>query len=194
VIGAGTGEDRGIATLNIALAAARDGAKVLLIDADQAQHELSNKLQGFVQDLGKAPGKSAGNRLGWLNIGAKIAFAVKTSAVIQTANGISILPLINAAGTKTSDTIRDAVARARSGGGYDLVILAGPAMPWSAADHTLLDTADGLVAILPTSLDVNDCMEDIITALGNTERKLAGVILSDLHSTVTHRQRDKQYA
>jgi Mrp family chromosome partitioning ATPase len=175
VIGAGTGEDRGIAALNIALAAARDGAKVLLIDADHAQHVLSNKMQGF--------GKNQVSRIGWLNIGAKV------SPAIQTANRISILPAGNG-----SDAIRDAVAQARSAGGYDLVILDGPAMPWSAADHGLLDTADGLVAILPTSLDVNDCMENIITALGDTERKLAGVILSDLHPTVTNRQRDKQYA
>ena len=38
VIGAGAGEDRSIAALNIALAAARDGASVLMIDAD---HELT---------------------------------------------------------------------------------------------------------------------------------------------------------
>ena len=34
VIGAGPDQDRSIAALNIALSAARDGAKVLLIDAD----------------------------------------------------------------------------------------------------------------------------------------------------------------
>jgi uncharacterized protein involved in exopolysaccharide biosynthesis/Mrp family chromosome partitioning ATPase len=181
VIGAGTGEDRGIAALNIALAATRDGAKVLLIDADQARHVLSNKMQGFR--------KNEVNGLGWLNIGAKVSFATRASSAIQTANGISILPMI-----KGSDAVRAAVAQARSAGGYDLVILDGPAMPWSAADHSLLDTADGLVAILPTSLDVNDCMEEIITALGDTERKLAGVILSELYPTVTNRQRGKQYA
>jgi Mrp family chromosome partitioning ATPase len=179
VIGAGTGEDRGIVALNIALAAARDGARVLLIDADHAQHVLSNKIQGFVQ----GPGKNQLNRLGWLNIGAKI------SPAIQTANGIAIRPA-----SKAADAIRDAVAQARSAGSYDLVILDGPALPWSAADHALLDTADGLVAVLPASLDVNECMEDIITALGDTERKLAGVVLSELHPTVTNRQRDKQYA
>jgi Mrp family chromosome partitioning ATPase len=191
VIGAGTGEDRGIVALNIALAAARDGAKVLLIDADHVQHVLSNKIQDFVE----VPGKSQLNRLGWLNIGAKASFTikasfpVKVSPAIQTANGIAILPA-----SKGGDAIRDTVAEARSAGSYDLVILDGPAMPWSAADHTLLDTADGLVAILPASLDVNECMEDIITALGDTECKLAGVILSELHPTVTNRQRDKQYA
>jgi len=185
VIGAGTGEDRGIVALNIALAAARDGARVLLIDANHVQHLLSNKIQGFVE----VPGKSQLNRLGWLNIGVKASFTIKVSPAIQTANGIAIQPAGEAA-----DVIRDVVAEARSAGSYDLVILDGPAMPWSAADHTLLDTADGLVAILPASLDVNECMEDIITALGDTERKLAGVVLSELHPTVTNRQRGKQYA
>jgi Mrp family chromosome partitioning ATPase len=183
VISAGTGEDRGIAALNIALAAARDGARVLLVDADHAQHVLSNKLQGFMQGHVQGFGKSQLNRLGWLNIGAKV------SPAIQTANGIAVRPA-----SKGADAIRDAVAEARSAGSYDLVILDGPAMPWSTADHTLLDIADGLVAILPASLDVNECMEDIITALGDTERKLAGVVLSELQPTVTHRQRDKQYA
>jgi hypothetical protein len=67
-------------------------------------------------------------------------------------------------------------------------------MPWSDADHKLLDLATGLVAILPANLDVNDCLEDIITALGGAERKLVGVVLSELHPTAITRQRDKQYA
>ena len=58
VIGAGNGEDRGIAALNIALSAARDGARVLLIDADQKTRALSNR----VEPLGKEEtGRSAGS-------------------------------------------------------------------------------------------------------------------------------------
>jgi uncharacterized protein involved in exopolysaccharide biosynthesis/Mrp family chromosome partitioning ATPase len=201
VMGAGSSEDRSIVALNIALAAARDGAKVLLIDADHVQHVLSNKIEGFVQSSGQGSGKSQLNRLSWLNIGTKASFPIKASfpvrasfpikvsPAIQTVNGIALRPAGMGA-----DAIRDAVAEARSAGSHDLVILDGPAMPWSAADHNLLDMADGLVAVLPASLDVNECMEDIITALGDTERKLAGVVLSELHPTVTNRQRDKQYA
>ena len=54
--------------------------------------------------------------------------------------------------------------------------------------------ADGLVAVLPVHLDINDSMEDIITALGGAERKLVGVVLSELNPTAVNRQRDKQYA
>ena len=74
------------------------------------------------------------------------------------------------------------------------MILDGPAMPWSAADHKLFDAADGLVAILPASLDINECMENIIAALGGAERKLIGVVLNELNSAAASRQRDKQYA
>ena len=74
------------------------------------------------------------------------------------------------------------------------MILDGPRMPWSAADRKLLDLADGLVAILPVHLDINDSMEDIIAALGGAERKLVGVVLNELNPTAVNRQRDKQYA
>jgi uncharacterized protein involved in exopolysaccharide biosynthesis/Mrp family chromosome partitioning ATPase len=180
VIGSGAGRDRTIAALNIALAAARDGAKVLMIDADHATHALSNKLNGA--------GKNEASRLSWLSIGTKASRAIKT------VNGISLLPAIRGSDAKASDAIRKAIAQARSAGGCDLVILDGPAMPWSAADRKLLDIADGLVAILPAKLDINDCMEDIITALGGAERKLIGVVLSELHPAAVNRQRDKQYA
>ena len=180
VIGAGVDQDRSIAALNIALAAARDGAKVLLIDADPKERALSAKVSHFA--------RSEPSRFGWLGIGAKAARA------IPTANGISILPAVNATDAKACDAIRKAIAQARSTGGYDLVILDGPAMPWSPADRKLLDIAEGLVAILPVHLDINDSMEDIIAALGGAERKLVGVVLSEVNPTAVSLQRDKQYA
>ncbi len=180
VIGAGANEDRAIATLNVALAAARDGASVLIMDADHATHALSSKVNGF--------GKSEASHTSWLSIGTKASRAIKT------ANGISILPAIQGSDAKASGAICKAIAQTRSAGGYDLVILDGPQTPWSAADRALLDAADGLVAVLPANLDINGCMEDIITALGGAERKLIGVILNELHPANAHRQRDKQYA
>jgi polysaccharide biosynthesis transport protein len=190
VIGASAGEERSIAAMNIALAAARDGAKVLMIDADHATHTLSNKVTGA--------GKRETSGLGWLSIGVKPSVR-KASRAIETANGISILPVIKGADAKgadarSNDAIRKAIDQARSTGGYDLVILDGPAMPCSDADRKLLDLASGLVAILPANLDINDCLEDIITALGGAERKLVGVVLSELHPTAADRQREKQYA
>ena len=180
VIGAGNGEDRSIAALNVALSAARDGAKVLLVDADQKTYALSNKMSLF--------SKAAASRLDWLNIAAKAARPIKT------ANGISVLPATKTPDGKTSEAVGKAITQARSAGGYDLVIVDGPAMPWSPADHKLFEGVDGLVAVLPINLDINDCMEDIITALGETERKLVGVVINELQPTDVNRQRDKQYA
>jgi len=180
VIGADNGGDRSIAALNIALSAARDGARVLLVDADQKTYALSNRVGHL--------GKEEAGPLGWLNIAAKAARAIKT------ANGISILPAVKAPDGKATEAIHKAIAQARAAGGYDLVVVDGPAMPWSPTDRKLFEIADGLVAILPIKLDINDCMEDIITALGETERKLVGVVINELHPTDVNRQRDKQYA
>ena len=77
---------------------------------------------------------------------------------------------------------------------YDLVILDGPAMPAGEPGRKLIEIADGLVAILPVSLDINECMEDVIASLGGAERKLVGVVLDELNPVNTNRQRDKQYA
>jgi uncharacterized protein involved in exopolysaccharide biosynthesis/Mrp family chromosome partitioning ATPase len=180
VIGTGPAKDRSIAALNIALAAARDGAKVLLIDADHAAHALSDK-------LGR-PGKTEASGINWLGVGSK-AFRA-----IETTNGISVLPAITASDVKSSEAIQKAIAQARADGGYDLVILDGPTMPWSLADSKLFDVAAGLVAILPASLDINDSMEKIITALGGAQRKLVGVVINELQPVTVQPQRDKQYA
>jgi uncharacterized protein involved in exopolysaccharide biosynthesis/Mrp family chromosome partitioning ATPase len=181
VIGAGTSEDRSVAALNIALAAARDGARVLMIDADCTALALSSKVGGH--------GKSGAGGLGWLGLGSN-----KTARAIETANGITVLPTARATDAKTADAIRKAIAQARAAGGHDLAILDGPAMPWTDSDRKLIGAADGLIAILPTNLDINDCMEDIIAALGRDERKLVGVVLNELNPATVDRQRARQYA
>jgi Mrp family chromosome partitioning ATPase len=180
VIGAGSSADRTIVALNAALAAARDGVKVLVIDADHAGRALSNKLKGV--------GKTEASGFGWLSIGSKASRAIKTE------NGISILPAVEGSDVKASEAIRKAIAQARASGDYDLVILDGPAMPWSAADRKLLEPADGLVAILPVDLDINHAMEDVIVALGDAEHKLIGVILNELTPPGSSQQRDRRYA
>ena len=177
VIGQGAGQDRSIVTLNVALAAARDGARVLVIDADHQNHAISNKLAGSR--------KAEAKRLGWLSIGSK------ASRVLKTTNGVAVLP---SAGSGVTEAIRKAIAQARTAGDYDLVIIDGPAMPWSADDRKLLDVADGLAAILPASLDINDCMDAIIAALGGIESKLTGVIIDELHSAAATSHRSAQYA
>jgi uncharacterized protein involved in exopolysaccharide biosynthesis/Mrp family chromosome partitioning ATPase len=178
VIGIAAGEHRSIAALNFALAAARDGASVLLIDADHGERALSHRASRL--------GRGEAGRLGWLSIGSKAARAIKTDS------GISILPA--ATGTKAGDAIVKAIAQARSAGGYDLVVIDGPAMPAGDADARLLAQADAIVAILPASLDINDSLEQIITALGGAERKLAGVIINEIASPAATRLTGQKHA
>ncbi len=181
VIGAGTATDRSIATMNFALAAARDDAKVLMIDADRAAHKLSNKVSRL--------GKSEPSKLGWLSIGSKAARA------IVTANGISILPAVKAGDARAADAIRKSITQAKAAGGYDLAILDGPALPLGASDRKLVDEADAVIAVLPLSLDINEALEEIIAALGPAQRKLAGVILNELSPPpLVARQRGSAYA
>jgi uncharacterized protein involved in exopolysaccharide biosynthesis/Mrp family chromosome partitioning ATPase len=180
VIGEGAAQDRSVATVNIALAAAREGAKVLLIDADHMAHALSDKIS--------PAHRAEAGRPGWFGIGAKPAPA------IETANGIWLLPAVTESDLKSRDTAQRAIAQARAAGGYDLIVLDGPALPWSAADHALLELANGLVAVLPANLDVNNSIENIITALGGSERSLVGVVLNEVGSAAALPPRDKQYA
>jgi uncharacterized protein involved in exopolysaccharide biosynthesis len=180
ILSTGESGQRCIAALNFALAAARDGTRVLMIDADHKAHNLSTKVN--------RPGKSEPARLGWLSIGHK---AVRE---IKTANGVSVLPTSCGDAAKATEATGKAIAQARIAEGYDLVVLDGPAMPLSTTDRKLLDTADALVAVLPTSLDINDSMEEILSALGGAERKLVGVVLNELNPATQPRQRGKQYA
>jgi cellulose biosynthesis protein BcsQ len=180
VIGSGPAIGRSIAALNMALSAARDGDRVLMIDADPDARALSGRVSGF--------GKAEPSRLGWLSIGSKASRAIKT------ANGISILPAINGSAARSAEAIRKAIAQARAAGGYDLVILDGPAMPASEPGRKLIELADSLVAILPTDLDINDCLEDVLDNLGDAERSLIGVVLDELKPTFVTRERGKQYA
>lgn len=180
LVGAGDTTGRSVTALNFALAAARDGSRVLIIDADHQAHTLSNRIN--------RPGKSEPHKLGWLSIGNKAAREIKT------VNGISVLPAAENDAAKAADAIRKAIAQARSAGGYDLVILDGPAMPLSAAGRKLLGSTDALVAVLPTSLDINDSMEEILATLGGAQRKLVGVVLDELTPATQTRQRGKQYA
>jgi uncharacterized protein involved in exopolysaccharide biosynthesis/Mrp family chromosome partitioning ATPase len=177
VIGQGLGRDRSIVTLNVALAAARDGARVLVIDADPGRRALSNKLAG-------AP-KPEAKRLGWLSIGSKAERAIKTR------NGIDVLPAI---GSGLTDAIRKAVAQARASGDYDLVIVDGPALPFGAEGRKLIDIADGLIAMLSASFDIDGCMDDIIAGLGGAESRLIGVIINELHSAPAQPVRSAEYA
>ena len=74
------------------------------------------------------------------------------------------------------------------------MVLDGPVTPLAAGSRKLLDDVDALVAVLPTSLDINDGLEEILSTLGRAERKLVGVVLDELTPATQARQRGRQYA
>jgi uncharacterized protein involved in exopolysaccharide biosynthesis/Mrp family chromosome partitioning ATPase len=180
IIGAATGDDRSIAALNFALAAARDGARVLLIDADQKSRSLSQRARQL--------SSSEASQRGWLSIGNKAVRA------IVTADGIAILPAADTSAGKAADAIRTAIAHARKTGGYDLVILDGPALPWSPDEQKILESAGALIAVLPSGPALDKGLDTIIAALHGTEHKLAGVIVNELDHPLAPEQRSRQYA
>ena len=182
VIGAGAGEDRSIAALNFALAAARDGANVLMIDADHADSRhlgqgdgprqaraqpsrlAQHRHQGFPRDQDRERNLDPARDQGRRRQGGKRR---------RHPQGDRAGPLRRRLRPRDPRRTGDAL---------------------EPADRKLLDYADSLVAILPVSLDINDAMEDIITALGGTERKLIGVVLNELQPATVNPQRDQQYA
>ena len=44
------------------------------------------------------------------------------------------------------------------------------------------------VAVLPVNADINDCVGEIIRALGDAERKLVGFVLNELHPATAPRR------
>ena len=67
--------------------------------------------------------------------------------------------------------------------------------PFGTDDLKLIDVADGLIATLPASLDINGCMDDIIArSWQGAERKLIGVIINELHAAPVQSVRSAQYA
>ena len=174
VTGPSHDDERSIVTINLALAAARDGAKVMLIDADPAHRTLSKKMASY---------KIEGDR-GWLGFGPRMQVA------IETVNGIAITTI---SVTAKPDAVRKSVADARASGRYDLVLLDGPAIPHKTNDAKLFDMADGVVVALPVGSDVDHSMNAIIAGLGGSDRKIAGVVIDELQSAFSEPQR-RHYA
>jgi uncharacterized protein involved in exopolysaccharide biosynthesis/Mrp family chromosome partitioning ATPase len=180
IIGATTGDERSIAALNFALAAARDGARVLLIDADQKSRSLSQRARQL--------SSNEASQRGWLSIGNKAA------REIVTADGISILPATDTSPGKAADAIRIAIAHARKTGGYDLVILDGPTLPWSADERKVVESAGALIAVLRAGPALDTSLDPIIAALHGTGQRLVGVIVNELDHPLAPEQRSRQYA
>jgi len=162
VVGRADDDTRSIGSLNAALAAAQDGIDVLLIDADFHRATLSRRVSSSAEEGGSASRSGLG-------------------APVETSNGVTVLPVARGAdpviAAEAASTIIDDARRTTECG---LIILDGPSIPLTPHDGAVLDTADGVVVVLPANLAVNDAMEEILAALDGARPKLLGVVLTEL--------------
>jgi hypothetical protein len=165
VVGQRGDDTRTIGALNAALAAAHDGIDVLLIDADFHHATLSRRLDACAAAAVAIPGGSQSG----------------LGAPIETSNGVTVLPITQGAdATVATDAACAIIDHARRTTECGLIVLDGPSIPLDGRDGALLALADGIVAVLPANLAVNDAMEEILAALDGASPKLLAVVLSEL--------------
>jgi Mrp family chromosome partitioning ATPase len=160
VVGLDCDEDRTIIAINVALAAARAGKRVLVIDADRVYRAISTRLETRVAR--HAPLHADGRSI--------IGSAEVMSGIALQRNEIS----------SVESSVLRALEAARLGGAYDLILLDGPALPVAQADRRMLDVADGLLAVIPEHLPAQQHLQKTASMLGGAEQKLAGVVFSEL--------------
>ncbi len=150
---------RTIVALNLALALARDGARVLLIDADSVHRALSTR-------LGARPAQRKPSV--WFGTAAQQPVKIMSGVAIQSAAAMG-----DAAAGK-------ALKAARLSGAYDLVVLDGPAIPPSGLDREVLKSVDGVITVNPRDSSGDLRMKNTRVALGEAESKLMGIVLTEL--------------
>jgi len=159
-------DGRSIGALNAALAAAQDGIDVLLIDADFRRGALSRRVGASGGQETRPNGDAFPSGLG---------------APVETSNGVTILPVSAGADPAiASEAVRAIIDHARRTTECGLIVVDGPSIPFGPHDGAVLDIADGVVAVLPADLAVNDAMEEILAALEGAKPKLLGVVLTEL--------------
>jgi Mrp family chromosome partitioning ATPase len=156
-VGLGCDDDRTVAVLNVALAATRAGKRVLVIDADRVTRAISKRLNSRVmlQDTPSA--------------------AAQHVSVVEVMSGVSLQRLDPSAGG-----LQHALEAARRSGRYDLILLDGPAVPLAAADHALLDAANGVLVVMPEHMPASEHLQATTSMLPGAEQKLIGVVFSEL--------------
>lgn len=157
-IGLGCDSERTTVTLNVALAAARSGKRVLVIDADRATQAITKRL----------------NSRGQAN-----------ASHVVVMSGVAVQKFDVAAG---DHAVWAALETARRGGQYDLIVLDGPALPPTVADRHVLGAVDGLFVTVPDHRPSNEYLQQVNAMLDGAERRLAGVVFSELDAHAQQRQ------
>ncbi len=177
IIGTRGYKDRSTASVNFALAAARDGVKLVMADAEDAFGGSANRISQL-----NSPERG---RLGPLSSTAT------TASIVATSNGVSILA---ANGVDRTLAIHEAILDVRDKAEFEMVVMDGPAIPWDSGTTEFLEQIDAFVVVLPFSLSMDEAIEDILAALGTAEQKLVGVILNELGSLENAPRQAKQHA
>lgn len=157
-ISIGCDSERTTVTLNIALAAARSGKRVLVIDADRTTQAITKRLNSRGQ---------------------------ASASPIALMSGVAVQRLDLATGEQAVWT---ALETARRGGQYDLILLDGPSLPPTAADSHVLGAVDGLFVTVPDHRPSSEYLQQMNAVLNGAERRLAGIVFSELGAQAQQRQ------
>ena len=169
---------RSVGTLNVALAAAQDGIDVLLVDAGFRSCFLSRQVAA------RGDGSAARE---------EDDYPSGLGEPVETINGVTVLPISEQADPAiASESMCAIIDHARRTTECGIVIVDGPSIPFAVHDGALLEIADGVIAVLPADLEVDKAMEEVISALRGSERKLLGVVLTELDRADV--LKDLQYA
>lgn len=157
--------DRSLVAVNFAIASARTGARVLLIDADPGHHLLS--------DQHPANGKNAPATE------PKKGSRVLASRVALSGIDVAGLRLPIAKKAAQVDILK-AIAEARTSLSYDVIVLDGPSLDDPPAASPLLEASDGIVAAIAACADPGAVVASLIGSLKQDQTKLVGIVLSEL--------------
>ena len=158
------GEGRTTTALNLALIAAADGWRVLLVDADAARATLSKTLD-------------AGGNAGLFDL---IEGRATLASVLlnDTETGLSFLPLGNATRTESRNASPQEIAAKLTGPDIDLVVIDGGAILTDDAVRPFAELADDIVLVVRAGGAKRDDIAAAIVALRQNGAKLRGTALA----------------
>ena len=158
------GEGRTTTALNLALIAAADGWRVLLVDADAARATLSKTLD------------AAGNAGLFDLIEGRATLA--SVLLNDTETGLSFLPLGNATRAESRNASAQEIAAKLTGPDIDLIVIDGGAILTDDAVRPFAELADDIVLVVRAGGARRDDIAAAIVALRQNGAKLRGTALA----------------
>jgi Mrp family chromosome partitioning ATPase len=164
VTSATAGEGRTTVALNLALIAAADGWRVMLVDADAARATLSKTLD------------AAGNAGLFDLIEGRATLA--SVLLNDTDTGLAFLPLGNATRTESRNASPQEIAAKLIGPDIDLVVIDGGTTLADEAARPFAELADDIVFVVRAGGPTRDDVTAGIEALRQNALKVRGTVLA----------------